>query len=253
MDVLSFGGGRQTVGMLALMKLGRLDIPDAIIFADTGDEHPDTYKYSEEISRPLIDDLGVKFVTVRNHNKPESYNAEYMSLYDHSWHYNFLPQPFQRSCTDIFKIRPIYKYLDQFRPEPINVWIGISADESHRAKASRKKWVNNVFHLLDHNLTRSDCQAAIVEAGLPLPPKSGCFYCPFQPARQWIKLKAHHPDLVRKAIELEEHVALTKPNAYLRGHNRPLRRFIGEGYQTEFEWDQLLEDEAGCSSGYCFV
>jgi hypothetical protein len=44
----------------------------------------------------------------------------------------------------------------------------------------------------------------IEQAGLPIPPKSSCFFCPFGSLDRWRWLYETHPDLYEKAMALEE-------------------------------------------------
>ena len=53
-------------------------------------------------------------------------------------------------------------------------------------------------------MTRDDCVKYIVQQGYPVPPKSGCFYCPFQRLDQWKNLRFNHPDLWQRAVMLEK-------------------------------------------------
>ena len=39
---------------------------DAVVWADPGDESPETYKYIEEVIKPFCKNLGLEFVTVKS-------------------------------------------------------------------------------------------------------------------------------------------------------------------------------------------
>ena len=65
---LSFGAGVQTTAMLILVSKGEIEV-DAVIFADTGAEHPETYGYIEKYDKPLCEKIGIPFMTVRMHRK----------------------------------------------------------------------------------------------------------------------------------------------------------------------------------------
>jgi len=243
-DVLSYGGGQQTAGMLAMIKLGKLPKPDVIIFADTGDEMPDTYQHIEQYAKPIADELGIPFEIVRHTNK-----GKVETLYDFSWRYKWIPQPWGRTCTNQFKIQVIHKALRPYKGQQVNVWMGISTDEAQRKKESRVKWITNVFPLLERGFNRQDCTNALIEAEIPAPGKSSCFYCPFQKQTRWRTLQIHHPGLFQKAIDLEEHARTRSPQYTLTG-KAPLKTYLaGE----QLAWEELLEAEEGCHTGYCFV
>ena len=61
---LSFGAGVQTTAMLIMLAQGKIHA-DAVIFADTGAEHPETYDYIERYDKPLCEKMGIPFLTVR--------------------------------------------------------------------------------------------------------------------------------------------------------------------------------------------
>ena len=244
-QVLSYGGGHQTAGMLAMMDLGILPKSDLIIFADTGGEIPETYHHMEHYGKPFAEKLGIPFVTVQF-----TRHGEVETLEEFSLRYKWIPQPFSRTCTNQFKIQAINKYLRRYKgKEPVDVMIGISVDESHRRKESRVKWINLTYPLIDNGISRKDCDEAMVRVGMPIPPKSGCFFCPFAKKEHWRVLRKEHPDLFQRAIDMEETARTQNPNVFLRGR-APLKVHL-EGEQLA--WEQLLESERGCSTGYCFV
>jgi hypothetical protein len=62
-EFLSFGAGVNSTAALLLLR------PSVLIFADTGDEYPETYTYMEQYVRPFVVSYGGSFVTVRNQGK----------------------------------------------------------------------------------------------------------------------------------------------------------------------------------------
>ena len=48
-SALSYGAGVQTTALLVLVASGKQPRPAAVLFADTGGEHPETYAYLAEI------------------------------------------------------------------------------------------------------------------------------------------------------------------------------------------------------------
>jgi len=243
-DILSYGGGLQTAGMLAMIKLGRLPRPDALVFADTGDELPATYTHIEQYGKPIADELGIPFAMVQ-----KTLKGKVETLYDFSMRYKWIPQPWGRTCTNQFKIQVIHKYLRPYKGQQVNVWMGISTDEAQRKKPSRVKWITNTYPLLEMGYSRQDCVAALQDAGIPSPGKSSCFYCPFQKQTRWRTLQIQHPVLFQKAIDLEENARARNPQYTLTG-KAPLKTYLaGE----QLAWEELLEAEEGCHTGYCFV
>src|SRR5262249_58987667 len=50
---------------------------------------------------------------------------------------------------------------------------------------------------------RQRCQEITAGAGLPVPMKSACFYCPASKKREIVWLAEHHPDLLERALAIE--------------------------------------------------
>ena len=88
--------------------------------------------------------------------------------------------------------------------------IGYDAGERKRYEHSRKfneadkKYENRYPLIEDWHWTRDDCIRAIQEAGLPLPGKSSCFFCPSMKREEIETLKRQYPDLFRRALAIEE-------------------------------------------------
>jgi 3'-phosphoadenosine 5'-phosphosulfate sulfotransferase (PAPS reductase)/FAD synthetase len=191
--VLSFGGGVNSVALMVLLI--QEDLPlDEVLFADTGSELPETYDYltvAEEYCRKH----GVPFVTVRK--------ASGVSLYDHCLSRKVIPSAVWRWSTRDFKVTPIHRRYRSTGGH-IHQYLAIAYDEIERMKTSRVEYVTNLFPLVDRRITRQGCIEIIESAGLPVPVKSGCFFCPFNSAERWAWLNRAHPSLYKKAIRLEE-------------------------------------------------
>lgn len=52
--------------------------------------------------------------------------------------------------------------------------------------------------------SRKDCIQAIRDAGLPLPGKSSCFFCPSMKRWEIRTLYHRYPDLLRRALAIED-------------------------------------------------
>ncbi|MBV5330383.1 MAG: hypothetical protein JZU65_22585, partial [Chlorobium sp.] len=65
------------------------------------------------------------------------------------------------------------------------------------------KGVESRWLLIEHGIDREGCVKLISDAGLIVPPKSGCWFCPFQRKGQWTRLRREHPELYCKAQKLE--------------------------------------------------
>ena len=242
MRILSFGAGVQTTALAILAAKREIEPYDALVFADTGGEHPETYAYLERVFKPWDKGLfhSVQVVSPK-WGTP--------TLYDYAYRRRMVPSIINRWCTNQFKIRPIKKFLRPLAPGTIS--IGISADESHRAvRRPQPRGIEPDWPLVSLSLTREDCRRIIANAGLPEPRKSGCWFCPFQSRRNWLELAELHPDLWGKALALEANSIARNPRDFL-GSDKPVAKLLSEGRQPFL--DGFLEAESGCRSGYCFV
>lgn len=122
------------------------------------------------------------------------------SLYERCWESRMVPSFMRRWCTDRFKIRPLQKY---FRAPAFSL-IGIDAGEAKRAKIVTRKKIENRYPLVEAGINRAGCIEIIKAHDLPVPPRSGCFICPFQSVAQWKKLRYDYPDLFCKVVQLEQ-------------------------------------------------
>lgn len=114
-----------------------------------------------------------------------------------------------------------------------------------------------VYPLLDHEppLRRHDCERIIARAGLPIPPKSACWFCPLKTGRRWAEMRRDRVELFDAACALEDLLnerrsTLGRDPVWLTRHNRPLAAAIPEAQQMLPGFDT---DEIGCDNGACFT
>lgn len=191
--ILSFGGGVNTVALMILLLRDREPLDEAV-FADTGGEVPETYHYVE-FAKNYLADHGVPFQTVSNINGHD--------LYGTAWRRRVIPSAVWRWSTRDYKVRPIHRYYRSLEAH-INQYVGIAYDEVERMKDSGVPYVTNLYPLVDRKISRAGCIEVIEEAGLAVPVKSGCFFCPFNSATRWRWLYEAHPHLYEQAVALEE-------------------------------------------------
>lgn len=225
--VLSYGGGVNTVALMILVIERKLPL-DEVVFADTGNEVPETYAHIP-VTRAYLEGQGIPFRVVTKKNGK--------SLYQASWDRRVIPSAMWRWSTREFKIRPIYAYYRSLATH-VNQYMGIAYDEWHRMKDSLVSYVTNLFPLVEWKMTRQDCVQVIQKAGMPVPVKSGCYFCPFNSLERWKWLLENHPDLFEKAVVLEEH-----------SKHFPRQRLTDQVYRHRASvtlrelWDRIAEGE----------
>lgn len=191
--ILSFGGGVNSVALMILLLREQLPF-DGAIFADTGGEVPETYNFLE-IAKEYLSKHGVPLTVV---SKPGR------TLYETAWERRVFPSAIWRWSTRDYKVTPIHRHYRTLGGH-INQYLAIAWDEVMRMKDSRVDYVTNLFPLVERRITRAGCVELIQEAGLPVPPRSACYFCPFNTVDRWRWLYETHPELYEKAISLEEH------------------------------------------------
>jgi hypothetical protein len=191
--ILSSGAGVNSTALLLFLVENKFPI-DFVVFADTGDEMPETYAYIKKIKRYLkTKRIQFKEVRVRNNE----------SLSERCLRRRVIPSQMWRWCTRDLKVIPIYAFYRSLKSH-IYQYVGIDYDEVRRMKDSKADYVTNVYPLVDYKIGREECIRLIKKAGLPVPVKSGCYFCPFNTIERWAELYERHPDLYGKAMKIEE-------------------------------------------------
>lgn len=270
LKVISFGGGVQSTAMIVLATQGLIPDVDAALFANVGDdsEHPATIKFVKEIAIPWAEERNIKIhvLSPLRHKQPTTLYSEITkegSRRDLIPVFGEAGNPLSRSCTADFKVRTLHRWLREngaTRQKPAYVQLGISTDEIQRAGRG-KNGTREIreYPLLDLGLSRTDCMKIISDAGLPVPPKSSCFFCPFHSEDVWRDLRKNEPELFEKAQYLEDFMKQRKADSGLRTvyltrkgakQGKRLSELIpkeeGEGFESEIGSD-------GCDSGYCWT
>lgn len=194
--ILSYGGGVNSTALYFVLKQKGLPI-DEIIFADTGNEYPETYITIEKFKK-VVEQNGDRFITVKSEIAD--------SLYDYCWKRKTIPFRIRRDCTDKFKLRPIRKYLrgKYGKKETFTQYIGIAKEEAHRMKEADVKYLVNKFPLVWEGIDRKGCEKILKENGFNNVVKSGCYFCPYSKKKALLALIEDHPELYEKAVQLEE-------------------------------------------------
>lgn len=242
MRFLSFGAGVQTTALLLM------DSYDEVIFADTQGEWPETYDYLQTYTLPFVNDKGIKFTVLDGPITKSGITTSNLEDFCHKR--KTTPSMQFRWCTEAFKIKRIVTYIRaQGYPKPISSVMGISFDELGRMHKSHSRTHDFEYPLVEKRMSRTDCKQVIKDYGWPLPPKSGCFYCPFQNLKGWHDLYLKHPDLYKRADAIEQ-LSATYPKHTLHGGPSLARLAVRFG-----EGSQSLDDfkDKPCDSGYCMT
>lgn len=269
MRVISYGGGVQSTALCVLAVQGKIGKVDAALFANVGDdsEHPATCSYVREQMLPWCAERGLDVHELHRVKRDGSRETLMENLLRPASRAINIPvrmpdngAPGNRNCTETFKILVIRRWLRSHgvtKNAPAAVLVGFSTDEIHRVNNRRLSPYDIPEHpLLDLNLSRQDCKRVIAEAGLPVPPKSACYFCPFHRPSKWARMRRDEPALFWKAAELEHILnerrdTLGRDHVYLTRFGVPLADAIQEE-QPELDFGTELGAES-CDEGYCWT
>jgi hypothetical protein len=244
---------------------------DAALFANVGDdsEHPASLDYVRNVMQPWAAERGLPVHELHKETRDGQKETLWGRVMREGSRSEPIPiyltngSPGSRSCTSEFKIRVVGKWLKANgadADDPAIVAIGISTDEMQRANNKKvEPYERPVYPLLQLGLNRGDCINVIADAGLPVPPKSSCFFCPFHSTNTWVDLRRDDPELFDKAQFLEDtfnerRAASGKGPVHLTRFGRRLSSAIPDGQDTLFEVPANgVFNEGKCDDGYCWT
>lgn len=258
--VFSFGGGVQSVAALVLAAQGKIDYR-ILVFSNVGNdsENPDTITYFKKHALPFAYQNGLLLQEVRRHPRSGEDETLLQWLTKPSKTIGIPVRmangaPGNRTCTETYKIRVVAKWLKEHGASPkypAVLGMGISLDEFQRMRnSSGYKHYAQEYPLIQLGLTRDNCRQLIIDAGLPVPPKSSCWFCPYHRLSEWEEIRRTKPRLFQQAVDLEKLLntrrrQLGRDAVYLSSKRKPLEEAIGESL--------VDTDDATCDSGYCFM
>lgn len=239
MNVASCGLGVNSIaGIMEAVDQGI--VFDEILFANTGrgkkyGERAATYDFLHMYLNPWLVKHGQPKAKMLHSRNAE---GEIITLYEESFKLKTLPSIVFgfKTCSQRFKAQPQEKFLNNNGKammtwaigERVVKWIFYDADEPGRAKDYSDKKYEVRYFLIEENWGRYECEEKIQSAGLPLPPKSSCFFCPSMKPYQIIDLYEKERDKFYEAIALER-------NALTGGRMTNVK-----GLGRDFSWWDLI-------------
>lgn len=221
-NILSLGAGVQSTTLLLMSCNGELPKLDAVIFADTGWEMKATLKHLEwtkqqcnqaDIPLHIINNANLYTDALHSTVRAKTENGNRcVSMPYHVLAPNSKRGILRRQCSKEYKIIPILQKIRQILgckirqhlpPNLVHNWIGISANEKHRARNSPNLWCINHYPLINLHKTRLGCLTWLHDHGYPRPPRSSCVGCPYHTDKEWLWLKDNEPDSWAEACRLD--------------------------------------------------
>lgn len=217
------GLGVNSMAMLVLMAAEGIR-PDLILFADTGNEWPETLAYRDLVMRPWLRAVGFPAI-VEVRYVPR--HGRYTTLEESCLHLQTLPSLAygRKACSAKWKIQPQQRYERGWTPAlrawaqggRIEKWIGYDAGAKDMRRGhdlADDRRYRYRYPLCERLLTREACVEVIRTdatvariaraAGMdPVPRKSACWMCPSNTTQDVRDLVDYHPDLADRIIVIE--------------------------------------------------
>jgi hypothetical protein len=209
-----------------LVRLHQLGIqPDAVLHADTGDEHPETVAY-RDVRREWLKSVGFpelvivkRTPSVQGNRKRRDGRTDvsYTTLGENCIENKTLPGlAFGfKSCSIKWKIEPQNKWTDSWAPAQ-RTWahgqrvvklIGYDngPKDSRRAhELGNDAEYTYLYPLREWGWNRARCITEIQAAGVEVPRKSSCFYCPASKTWEIAALVQDHSELADYIVKMED-------------------------------------------------
>lgn len=211
--VLSLGAGVQSTTLALMIEHGEIEPIDFAVFADTKHETQDTYEHLDFLVKKcksfkikivsagdLLKDTFEKIIHVPFHTKDTETNKGSL---------------IRRQCTNNYKIKPVYQEIrkhlglkkgERNKIKKVDLIMGISLDEITRMTVNSVKWINNVYPLIEKKIDREQCKKWLKVNNYSTPPRSACYFCPYNSKSRWLDLKNNYPSYFDKSIEIDKKI-----------------------------------------------
>lgn len=227
--VFAYGGGVNTIaGLVAIQRLGV--VPTAIVMTNPGSEWKHTEHYRDVIMPQWLKSVGFPPVTVIDRASEGVHNAR-------AWRLETLNEECLRiksvpsiaygwkKCSAKYKGDTSRWWIAR-QPWALDEWaagrrvvkvIGYDAGEPERVRdAFQNKWENDRmipwYPLYDAGIDRDQCISLITSAGLPVPSKSACTFCPSNTLEEWRLLRKVEPEAFAAAVAMSRNAEVTTPD-----------------------------------------
>ena len=268
--VVSYGGGVNSVALLVYLQREGF-VPKAIVMADPGSERVGTVRFRDHELPQWLVKVGFPKLEVIDRISEGAHVARAWrleTLEGECLRTQSLPSVAYgwKKCSAKYKgdTQRWWAARQEWAKElwasgrKIRKVIGYDAGETRRVKKSfQNDWEEARFvpwyPLHDAGFDRDGCEELIRGAGLSVPPKSACTFCPNNTLEEWTDLRRDEPEMFARAVEMSRNAetTLTAPDVVglmrCNPHGkRQLHVWAAGGYDDGEPLKGGREDEMPC-------
>lgn len=173
-----------------------------VIYIVTGQEHPDSIRFLRDCERWFKHPIEVLC------------SEKYLSVFDVIEKTRYINGPSGARCTLELKKKVRYRIEDEMKTWKAQVF-GFDAAERKRAERFQEQnpKAHAVFPLIEEGLTKADCMALVLKAGIELPmmyrlgfPNNNCIGCVKGGRGYWARIRELFPKHFSKMAKLEREI-----------------------------------------------
>lgn len=231
--VISLGAGVQSSAMYRMAALGMFKYQvDLAIFADTQAEPKWVYQCLDKLESDHGNSIPIIRATAGSlgdaiKDGVNSTGQRFASVPFWAIGSDGRAAPGRRHCTKEYKINVVHREIrKQLGLQPgqraagrfyVEELVGISLDESHRAKPSRVSWIGTRWpFLIELPMRRGEIKEWLTSHGYPIPKKSACIFCPYRSPLEFAIWRDEEPELFEEACKWDD---LIRSTGTMRGMN----------------------------------
>jgi len=208
-----------------LSALGRLPKLDLVVFADTQWERKVVYDNVDRLER-IATDAGIPFERVTaGALRDTAVEDDFVPMPVYGFHGD-KPVVMRQQCTMDWKIKPIRRRVRELAGPlhglTVEMWLGISYEETYRLKPSPVAYIEHVYPLIDLKWTRAHCVEFLAGQGLTDVPRSSCIACPFKSAGEFRRMASEAPGEWADAVDFDERLRARPDPMFVHHSRKPL-------------------------------
>lgn len=225
--VLNFSGGKSS----AMMTIREYEPGDIVLFCDTVQEHPKTYKFLNDFE--AHENIPITRVSYTHHKAPGLFGFDALMAWK-----TIVPSRDRRICTTELKVNTAKRYLRPLIGMKFEQLIGLRSDEMNRIKDFKPTYARSTmrFPLMEDGITKQDVNEYWLSKPytLEIPPILGnCTCCFLKGQAAIITIFQQYPELADDWVNYERIVKNNKIAAGLKN--------IKAQFFPDMTFEQLLK------------